>query len=244
MPDGKTLKENIQEEKRKFSTMDNKQRWSYFKTYYMPATVILLLVLIAGVWLVAEVAMSARDVEASGLFINVEADENDYYFLKEGYAEYLDLNTMKSNVELSVGTYIGFTPETNTTESQQNQMALFAQVSAGFYSYMILDELALDGLRYMDVYIDPQKLFTEETKGILSDAVVYRDMPVFDGEEGETENRPVALDLSEVGFLQPEGANAGRAYLVFVDVDADYEEMQKFLSYLCTHPAVLEKHAD
>ena len=35
MPDGKTFKENLQEEKQKLSGMDTKQKLSYLKTYYL-----------------------------------------------------------------------------------------------------------------------------------------------------------------------------------------------------------------
>ena len=49
MPDGKTFKENIAEEKQKLSGMNLKQKISYLKTYYLTAALIILAVIIAGV---------------------------------------------------------------------------------------------------------------------------------------------------------------------------------------------------
>ncbi len=238
MPDGKTLKENLMEEKQKLAGMDNRQRLSYLKTYYLPTGLVLLAVLVAIVWIAVESTLSRRETEASGVFINVEADNDCYEFLTSDYVEYRGLNSWKSKVELSTGDYIDFAPAEQLMDSYQSQMALHAQISTGFFSYMILDRNALEGLRYLDIYMDPQKLFTENTRELLEEAVVMLDMPVTDGEEGQMNSMPVALDLTKLGFSTATSMNNESVYLVFVEVDADYEEMKNFLDYFCTHPSI------
>ena len=52
---------------------------------------------------------------------------------------------------------------------------------------------------------------------------------------------PVALDLEKIGFTTAASMNNKSAYLVFIDVDADYEKMKEFLDYFCTHPSIKEK---
>lgn len=236
MPDGKTFRENIADEKNKLASMNFKQRIDYLKTYYLTGGLIVLGIVVAIVWILVESSLSKREVMAAGLFINVEADVECYDFLTDGYVEYKDLNTWKSKVELSVGDYIDFAPQEQKMDSYQSQMALHAQVSTGFYSYIILENTALDGLRYLDVYMDPSELFTSETEPILKDAVVFREMPV--GENGETQLCPVAIDLTKIGFSQANQMNKEQVYIVFVDVDADKAKMTEFLTYLCTHPSV------
>lgn len=240
MPDGKTLKENLAEEKQKLSGMNFKQKVSYFKTYYLTATLVVLALLIAGVWIVIESTLSRRDIEAAGVFINVEADNDCYQFLTTGYETYMDFNAWKSKVTLSTGDYIDFSPELQMMDSYQSQMALHAQISTGFFTYMIVDRNALEGLGYLDVYLDPQTIFTDKTKPIFQDAVVSLEMPVEGGTEGEYKEMPVALDLQKIGFATAASMNSDSAYLVFIDVDADYEKMKAFLDYFSTHPSITE----
>ena len=45
MPDGMTFKENIQNEKNKWNNMNWKQRFSYFKTYYMIPLIVILIII-------------------------------------------------------------------------------------------------------------------------------------------------------------------------------------------------------
>ncbi|MBE5879658.1 MAG: hypothetical protein E7288_06750 [Lachnospiraceae bacterium] len=239
MPDGKTFKENIAEEKQKLSGMNLKQKISYLKTYYLTAALIILAVIIAGVWIFIESTLSRRNIEAAGVFINVEADNACYTFLTSGYEEYKDMNLWKSKVTLSTGDYIDFSPELQMMDSYQSQMALHAQISTGFFTYMIVDRNALEGLRYLDVYLDPNLIFTERSKEVFQDAVVSLDMPVGDASEGEMKEMPVALDLGKIGFTTAASMNQQSAYLVFIDVDADYENMKEFLEYFCTYPSIL-----
>lgn len=238
MPDGKTLKENLAEEKQKISGMNFKQKISYFKTYYLTVSLVVLGVLVAIVWIAVESTLSRREIEAAGVFINIEADGDCYDFLTTDYVEYRDLNKWKSKVTLSTGDYIDFSPELQMMDSYQSQMALHAQISTGFFSYMILDRSAMEGLSYLDVYLDPNEVITEQSKSVLHDAVVTCQMPVSQGEEGQTEERAVALDLQQIGFATATSMNSDSAYLVFIDVDADTEKMKAFLDYLCTHPGI------
>ena len=240
MPDGKTFKENLAEEKQKLSGMNFKQKISYFKTYYLTVSLVILAVLIAGVWICVESTLSRREIEAAGVFINIEADNDCYNFLTTGYEDYKDMNMWKSKVTLSTGDYIDFSPELQMMDSYQSQMALHAQLSTGFFTYMIVDRNALEGLRYLDVYLDPNKIFSERSKQVFADAVVSLDMPFEGGGEGETKEMPVALDLEKIGFTTAASMNNKTAYLVFIDVDADYEKMKEFLDYFCTHPSINE----
>ena len=82
--------------------------------------------------------------------------------------------------------------------------------------------------------------FTEETRPLLKDALVYADMPDPEGAEGETKNLPVALDLHKLGFAQASDMNVDEAYLVFVGVKTEPEKMTEFLTYFCTHPSVAD----
>lgn len=236
MPDGKTFRENIEDEKRKLASMNFKQRLDYLKTYYLTGGLIVLGVIVVIVWILIESSFSKRDVMAAGLFINVEANATCYDFLTEGYVDYKDISTWKAKVDLAVGDYIDFDPQERRMDSYESQKVLYAQISTGFFTYIIMDESALDGLRYLDIYMDPSELFTSETEPILKDAVVFREMPV--GENGETQLCPVAIDLTKIGFSQANQMNKEQVYIVFVDVDADKAKMTEFLTYLCTHPSV------
>lgn len=184
MPDGKTFKENWEEEKQKLAGMDTKRKLSYLKTYYLPWAIGILIGLVIVVFVAVSMIRSKREVEAAGVFINVLANEECYYFLKEGYESYKDFNLWKSAVYLATEDAIDFTPESQLMDSYQNQMALYAQISTGDVMYLIIDQSGLDGLRSMDVYMDPQLYFTEETRPLLEEALVYADMPDPEGAEG------------------------------------------------------------
>lgn len=240
MPDGKTFKENWEEEKQKLAGMDTKRKLSYLKTYYLPWAIGILIGLVIVVFVAVSMIRSKREVEAAGVFINVLANEECYYFLKEGYESYKDFNLWKSAVYLATEDAIDFTPESQLMDSYQNQMALYAQISTGDVMYLIIDQSGLDGLRSMDVYMDPQLYFTEETRPLLEEALVYADMPDPEGAEGDTKSLPVALDLHKLGFAQASDMNVDAAYLVFVGVRTESEKMTDFLTYFCTHPSVAD----
>ncbi len=240
MPDGKTFKENWEEEKQKLAGMDTKRKLSYLKTYYLPWAIGILIGLVIVVFVVVSMIRSRREVEAAGVFINVLANEECYYFLKEGYESYKDFNLWKSAVYLATEDAIDFTPESQLMDSYQNQMALYAQISTGDVMYLIIDQSGLDGLRSMDVYMDPQLYFTEETRPLLEEALIYADMPNPEGAEGDTKSLPVALDLHKLGFAQASDMNVDAAYLVFVGVRTEPEKMTDFLTYFCTHPSVAD----
>lgn len=239
MPDGKTFRENIEDEKRKLASMNFKQRLDYLKTYYLTGGLIVLGVIVVIVWILIESSFSKRDVMAAGLFINVEANATCYDFLTEGYVDYKDISTWKAKVDLAVGDYIDFDPQERRMDSYESQKVLYAQISTGFFTYIIMDESALDGLRYLDIYMDPSELFTSENVSILEEAVVYREMPVEDSETGEM--LPVAIDLTKLGFAQANQMNKESVYMVFVDVNADKDKMKEFLSYFCTHPSITQQ---
>lgn len=235
MPDGKTVKEILTEEKSKIAGMTVKQKWSYFKTYYLWIVLVLLGLLVVACWMGIEMRLSMRDEVAAGVFINVEANQDFYDYLTDDYIYASGLSSWKYKTSLATGDYIDFTPEEQMMDSNQAQMALHAQVSTGFFSYFILDDSALDGLLYMDVYMDMREVWSAEDSVIPESALVYREIT---GEDGNVVNVPVAVDLYALGLGDDCAFNAPGAYLVFVDVQPDHEEIKMFLEYVGNHPGV------
>ena len=93
MPDGMTFKENIQNEKNKWNNMNWKQRFSYFKTYYMIPLIVILIIISVIVYLILQTLVFGKDIIMAGVVANFDLSDEAIESVETGYMDFVDGNT-------------------------------------------------------------------------------------------------------------------------------------------------------
>ena len=225
MLDGMTLKETINQEIDKFKSMDGKKRWEYFKTYYLTATIIGLVVIVLAAHLIYSVLLGKREVLASGCFVNVDISEAGELFLTDEYVVFCEKTDKTAVANLSSGNTFDFFSE-NPLDNNSYEMALLTQLSAGEYQYMILDKTGLERFAKLDVYSDLEEMLTDTQKIALEDRIVYQE-----AQDGKAQ-AAAAISLIDTEFAQKYQLNPGDVYLVFIDIEQDVAKNQKLVEYI------------
>lgn len=225
MPDGLTWKQSLKQETEKVKKMNPGERWQYFKTYYLTKAVIALVILALLLFFFRDMRMNQRQMLASGCMVNVTTDADGFLFLTDDYVSFCGKTVKEATAQLSDDNTLDFMKE-NPLDQDSYEMALTAQICAGEYQYMILDETAFAYFEKLDVYADLTQILTPAQQKQLSDKVVYRKQK--DGEKQVA----CAITLSGSTLEQHCKLNPQEAYLVFIDVDADTQQNRHLLEYL------------
>ena len=219
MPDGMTFSENIQNEKRKWKNMNGKQRWDYFKTYYMLPTVIILFVLIAVISFIFQAFVFRKVVILSGFIYNQYIDNMDMEALQDDLFSYLDGDSKEE--ELTISSYA-------LSDSDRNsQLVLTANVSAGSVDFVILDQVAYDIVTIqglvgpVDEYMTAEDYEKYKAAGKIVTAVEYETQEEFEA----------GVDISETKLAQKYWPGQ-KVYLCYIINSSKTEELEKLLTYL------------
>jgi len=202
----------LKAEKEKFASMDGKQKWSYFLTYYSKATIIGILLFICLIWLLSDMFFNRANVVYSGAVLACQiSDEGKQYLTKDFLPVLKENPKRKDMVNLSDELYMEFA-EGQEYNGQATDSAMFTLLATGEFNYLIMDESVLEQYLGYDAFYD------------LSDIIVQCSISKDDcylGKSGEV----LAIKLPEAvkqkcGII----GNSGKdVYLSFVFVK-DYEE--------------------
>lgn len=197
----------------KFRLMSQKDRWEYFKSYYLVQTVIGIIVLILAAFFIHDMKVSSRELLASGCFVNVTIDQEGFFNLTDEYVSFCGKSGKEASAFLSVDNTLNFMPE-NPLDKDSYIMALTAQIYAGDFQYMILDKEAWEYFQKSDVYDDLTQILTPAQREKYADRMVYQTYLKEDGAQIEA---ATALDLSGTEFAKRYHLDPQTAYLVFIE---------------------------
>lgn len=218
----------------KIRQMSPKDKWEYFKSYYLIHTVIGAILLILAVFFIRDMKLSGREVLASGCFVNVTIDEDGFLFLTDGYIDFCGKSVKEATALLSADNELNFMPE-NPLDTASYEMALTAQMFSGEFQYMVLDEAAWEYFQKLDVYADLTEILTPSQQKEYADKMVYQTYQDEDGEQIET---VTALDLTGTGFAVRYHLEPQTAYLIFTetaqekDADLTAADKQRLIDYI------------
>lgn len=217
-----TWKDKLRQEYNKIKEMDPKKRWNYFVTYYLWKVAIAVALIAMVIHMAYDMKMSFRDVEAAGCLVNIAADSQTEEFLTDEYLTECGVSPKKSVAYLTYET-TEFLKD-NPVDQDSYEMALNAQLCAGQYSYMIVDEAGLEHFESLDIYADVEAVLSDVQKEKAKEHLVYRKQ---DGKQNA-----VAISLKESNFVKKYHFNPQEVYLVFVDVEMDVAKNQHFFDYI------------
>ena len=152
MPDGMTFKENIQNEKNKWNNMNWKQRFSYFKTYYMIPLIVILIIISVIVYLILQTLVFGKDIIMAGVVANFDLSDEAIESVETGYMDFVDGNTRKDCVNY----YSIFVSE----EDYNSIMAIDTRIASSTIDFMIVDKEVYELLNGRSAYANLENVST------------------------------------------------------------------------------------
>ena len=185
--------------------MNWKQRldhlWTYYKEYlwFVAIAVIVICVVITGI------SNASRDIIAGGMLVNISIDQEGMNYLSDDFREYLG-GKGREVVELDYSNFSSMADPTKSEDNSYASMILPARVESGDLDYIILDQLAMEYYITQGVYLDLREFFTQEELDTLGEKVIYA------RQEDETDRWAVAVDISDLAFVQQYISTEGKIY--------------------------------
>lgn len=226
MPDGIGWKEGLRLEIEKWKHMDGKQRWSYFMTYYLKATIFIVLMAAIVISIAVTTARGRQPVLLSGASVNLMmTPEGEKYLTEDLKAQWN--GRKKERVLFETNLWIGFGEENYNEITYTNSMKLMTRISAADIDYLIVDESALANPLTVEGYANLKDLLSAEQLETLQGKLI----------EAKTETGevyPVAWELTDSSFAKRFELNPQPAYLVFLVNGRHLDRAGQLIEYLLT----------
>lgn len=219
-----TLKERFNKEVLKWKELDKKQKWEYYKSYYLGKTIIGILLFAMCCSFVYQVFIDNKEDIIAGCTVNLKISDEGYSLLTDKYLEYTNSGKKKEAL-LSADTFISFDGSYLKLDNDRYIMTVIAQVSVGEYDYLLLDQSAYDGFMNSEIYTDLRICLSEQTINSCKDMLVYED---YMGEK----NVPLSIKLPSEKLGDKLGITNDTVYLVITQIKTDVEKADTFVNYL------------
>lgn len=155
---GNKLTRYIRSERKKLKGLTLKQKAGYFVQYYLPTTILILLILGIVVWYGVDIYKSKLRVIDGGLINGVVSDEGRLYATK-GFLEWGGYG--KARTSQLLDTELNFTSDIEF-EDKYLEIAFRASVLTGQFDYLIMREDAVDNYSTLDYFMDLNNLLNME----------------------------------------------------------------------------------
>ena len=218
MSEENCFKEKLKKEIQKISAMDGKQKFSYFKTYYLIPTMIIVFLLVCLVSFLYDAVFARKQILYSGGICSCTVSEEGKRILTEDFWRELN-GTKRQEVVLSEDLILSYAEE-DAYNNQSTDAVLYTFLATGEFHYLLMDEKVVRHIVEMDAFVD----ISEQAK---ENAVRLEDC--IRNEEGN----PVAMKLPEE--LQKKlgvSGNTGDVYLAFVRIEGSHDINDQFTEYL------------
>lgn len=219
-----TLKERFNKEILKWKELDKKQKWEYYKSYYLGKTIVGIIIFTMLCSFIYEVFIDNKKIIISGCVVNLKISEEGDALLTDEYVEYTNSGNKKEAL-LSGENYIVFDGSRTKHDYDRIIMSIIAQVSVGEFDYMLLSQTAYDYFLNSEIYTDLRLCITEETINSCKDMLIYED---YMGEK----NVPLAIKLPSEKLNDKLGITNDTVYLVITQIKPDMERADTFVKYL------------
>ncbi len=214
-----TWKKKLVDEKEKIAAMDKKQKWSYYKTYYLVPTVVTAFVMVCIIWFLYDAVFSRKNVLYTGALVGCQVSDAGRDYLTEGFREVLGGRQGKDSVILSEDLWIAFSEE-DVKNYQSMDSSLYVNIAAGDFNYMLIDGAMvnqyaeLNALADLSGYVHTYRIAEED---------------LFLTEDDEV----VAIKLSADAVERMEITSlTGEVYLAIVDVKRNIPYDELFIEYI------------
>lgn len=185
--------------------MTGKQRVDHLWTYYKEYLWFVALAVIVICVVVTSLINTSKNAIASGMLVNISIEQAGFEYLCEDYREHLG-GVGNDVVELDYTNFSSLADPTSSEDNYYASMILLARVSSGDLDYIILDQFGMEYYITQGVYLDLREFFTQEELDALGEKVIYA------RQEDETESWAVAVDISDLPFVQQNISTEEKTY--------------------------------
>lgn len=192
-------------EKKKLASLSFKQKAVYLAQYYLPRTVLVILLIGAIVWYSMDIYRDKMRVLGGGM-VNCHVTDEGRDYATKGFLEWGGYKKNRTAAVLDAED-LNFTSDSEY-DAKYLEVAFRASILTGTYDYLILREDAVYNYSTPDYFQDMNDLVnmenfseddfyyyvaTDEEKARASQGISFRD--IFNGGEEEEEDAPVPLGL-------------------------------------------------
>ena len=218
MSEENCFKEKFKKEIQKISAMDGKQKFSYFKTYYLIPTMIIVFLLVCLVSFLYDAVFARKQILYSGGICSCTVSEEGKRILTEDFWRELN-GTKRQEVVLSEDLILSYAEE-DAYNNQSTDAVLYTFLATGEFHYLLMDKKVVRHIVEMDAVVD----ISEKAK---ENAVRLEDC--IRNEEGN----PVAMKLpEELRKKLGVSGNTGDVYLAFVRIEGSHDINDQLAEYL------------
>ena len=214
------IKNFFSEEKEKLSKLSGKQKARYLADYYLPGVIGLIVFIACFSWYVSDIYKSKQLVLSGGL-INCPVSEEGIEYSTKGYAEWAKLGKKRASLvdtDLKVDS-------SQEYDIQTIQNAFIAQVAAGYFDYLLVDEAAIEFYSELDFFVP------------VTDVIA--DLSYFDSDGLYFYNGiPVGIKMTDEVKGKLGITDENSYYIVYVGIGSDIAKNKQYTEYLFDIPSV------
>ena len=198
--------------------------WYCFKVYILFFGIGFLAL---GLLIGSYISYQSKTELVAGFLVNLDMEQAGKSYLTDGYRVRLEAGE-KDYITLDY-TEFGALDDPQNAEANYNRfMILIARVEGEMVDYMLMDKSGLDNYVIYDMFLDLREFFTEDELARLEaeGRIQYSQY------EGDTDKRPIAVDISNIPFVQDNVTTDGPIYFTLSGHNPDFEMCHDAWDYL------------
>lgn len=175
-----------------------KQRWEHLWTYYRWVIIVAVMTVMIISVIVSCIINLNTNTLIAGTCINVELSETGKGVLTEDFKAQYGTGVKYEEAPLTQVYLDDFETTKNYQDNYYTLMSLLSLCSAQELDYIIADQVGMENMLKQEAYMDLSTFFTADELATLGDKVIM----ARSSEEEEDESVPVAVDITELPFVQ------------------------------------------
>lgn len=203
------LKEHFAKEKERMKPMTGKERvehlWMYYSEYlWIVGVVVILLGAVIG----STINLIIKTNVVTGIMVNFTITQEGHNYLAEDYAKKIGAKEGRELVNLEYTVFDLMSDASASEQSYYAAMTVVAEVGAEKLDYILLDKPGMEFYITQAVYMDLREFFSPEeiAQFAAEDRLIYAQ------EEGSEDKWVVAVDITELPFVQDTITSEGPIY--------------------------------
>lgn len=204
--------------------MTFRERAEYLWEYYWWILLVAAFAVIVVAMVVTGIVNTSGEVLYSGAAVNVPLSEEGEQYLTQELEEYFGAEK-NQKTELFVTAFDDLRTASDVEMSSAAAMQVVLMITAEDFDYVLMDEVAFSFYKNHPVFTPLDEMFGQEMLVQWDALVVYH-------ETEEAGKYPVALDITDTGFVRDCAPDSGRIYIAFPGNTGRTNKNADFLAYL------------
>jgi hypothetical protein len=219
-----SIHDEIREQNAKLKNAPLKEKWAYFKDYYLKLTLAALAVIIFVGSIAYSVITAPKETAFAAYFLNSGNFDSDST-LEDGFAQYMDINTKKA--ECYIDSSISFSSDFSDYDSYMNIQKIMAVIASKSLDVMVGDADSITYFAASECFSDITEILPDDLLEKFNDKLYYAKV-------GEDEVEvPVGIYVNDAPRLAENNYYIGmEPIMCFVINSENADNVVEFLRYI------------